>query len=184
MHKHEIRASILRRRRLLSPVRQHLLSLRIQQNAFPICASLLNDPIALYIPIHGEVRTSWLFQRCAQMGLRTVIPAVEGCTLGFYPWTIGDELVPVRSTYEPVKRPHQRSLPKTVFVPLIAYDSHGYRIGYGKGYYDRSLATLLRESKELQTIGLAYAFQECLSVPQDKHDIPLNVIINEHTSLT
>ncbi len=59
-------------------------------------------------------------------------------------------------------------------VPLLAFDRRGYRLGYGKGYYDRLLA-----ADRAATIGIAFAVQEVGSVPTDAHDVPLDWIVTE-----
>ena len=65
-----------------------------------------------------------------------------------------------------------------VGVPLAAFDRRGHRIGYGAGFYDRTLA-FLRAEKEVAAIGLAYAAQEVLFVPADDHDEPLDMVVTE-----
>jgi 5-formyltetrahydrofolate cyclo-ligase len=68
--------------------------------------------------------------------------------------------------------------PDLVIAPLIAFDAHGYRLGQGGGYYDRTLAAL-RASGRLFVIGLAYAGQEAEQIPRDAHDQPLDAILTE-----
>ncbi len=69
-------------------------------------------------------------------------------------------------------------MPDLLFVPLAAFDRRGHRIGYGAGFYDRTLAAL-RAEKEVAAIGLAYAAQEVLFVPADDHDEPLDMVVTE-----
>ena len=69
-------------------------------------------------------------------------------------------------------------VPDLLFVPLAAFDRRGHRIGYGAGFYDRTLAAL-RTEREVATIGLAYAAQEVLFVPNDDHDEPLDMVVTE-----
>jgi len=63
-----------------------------------------------------------------------------------------------------------------VFVPLVAFDRSGARLGYGKGYYDRFLKLL---PKETLRIGLAFAVQEVPSIPREKHDELLQYVLTE-----
>ena len=62
-----------------------------------------------------------------------------------------------------------------VFVPGIAFDYEGFRIGYGKGYFDRWLSGIVPE----KTIGLAYDFQITDKMPTGKYDLPVGTIITE-----
>ncbi|HSZ74505.1 MAG TPA: 5-formyltetrahydrofolate cyclo-ligase, partial [Rhizomicrobium sp.] len=61
-----------------------------------------------------------------------------------------------------------------VFVPLLAFDARGHRLGYGGGYYDRTLSAL----KPI-AIGIAYAGQEVAELPRQDHDHPLDAILTE-----
>ena len=72
----------------------------------------------------------------------------------------------------------ERVVPDLLFVPLAAFDRRGHRIGYGAGFYDRTLAAL-RAEKDVAAIGLAYAAQEVLFVPDDDHDEPLDMVVTE-----
>jgi 5-formyltetrahydrofolate cyclo-ligase len=66
--------------------------------------------------------------------------------------------------------------PRVLLVPLIAFDLEGGRLGYGAGYYDRTIAGL-RAHGQVTAIGLAYDVQRVDAVPADKHDQPLDAVI-------
>jgi 5-formyltetrahydrofolate cyclo-ligase len=68
--------------------------------------------------------------------------------------------------------------PDIVLVPLAAFDRAGHRIGYGRGYYDRTLQNL-RASKKITVIGLAFAVQEIETVPRLPHDEQLDCVLTE-----
>ena len=76
----------------------------------------------------------------------------------------------------PVSSPER--VPTVVLAPLLAFDKEGYRIGYGGGYYDRTLA-VLRAGGSVTVIGVAYAAQEVETVPRDGYDQPLDWIVTE-----
>jgi 5-formyltetrahydrofolate cyclo-ligase len=61
-------------------------------------------------------------------------------------------------------------------MPLLGFDSMGTRLGYGGGYYDRTLARMKRKPR---LIGLAFSAQEVDTIPRESHDIPLDAIITE-----
>ncbi|MBL7054519.1 5-formyltetrahydrofolate cyclo-ligase [Candidatus Woesearchaeota archaeon] len=61
-----------------------------------------------------------------------------------------------------------------IIVPGIAFDKNGHRIGYGYGYYDRFLKTI---NEDTVKIGLAYKFQIIEKIPEEEHDVPLNIIV-------
>ena len=64
-------------------------------------------------------------------------------------------------------------------VPLVAYDNHLNRIGYGKGYYDRSLKKNKKINKNVITLGIAYSFQKCARISVNKYDFKLDYIFTE-----
>jgi 5-formyltetrahydrofolate cyclo-ligase len=68
--------------------------------------------------------------------------------------------------------------PTVLLVPLLAFDSDGYRLGYGGGYYDRTLAQF-RAEREITAIGIAFAGQEMDRVPREPRDEPLDGMVTE-----
>lgn len=69
-------------------------------------------------------------------------------------------------------------VPEVMIVPLLAFDRQGYRLGYGGGFYDRTLAAL-RASGPCRAIGLAFAGQEVAAVPRNATDLALDLIVTE-----
>lgn len=68
--------------------------------------------------------------------------------------------------------------PEVVIVPLVGFDARGYRLGYGGGFYDRTLAGL-RARHPVLAVGFAFAAQELAEVPIDQYDQRLDVIVTE-----
>ena len=68
--------------------------------------------------------------------------------------------------------------PDVLLVPLLAFDRAGYRLGYGGGYYDRTLAAL-RAKKRILAVGLAFAVQEVAQVPHEDFDERLDFVLTE-----
>ena len=67
-----------------------------------------------------------------------------------------------------------RAMPDLLLVPLLAFDAAGHRLGYGGGFYDRTLALL-----KVPAIGIAYAGQEVASLPHEAHDRTLDMVLTE-----
>ncbi len=72
--------------------------------------------------------------------------------------------------------------PDLLFVPVVAFDRRGQRLGYGAGYYDLTLATL-RAERQVVAVGVAYAAQEVLFVPAEAHDQALDVVVTESDTI-
>jgi 5-formyltetrahydrofolate cyclo-ligase len=71
--------------------------------------------------------------------------------------------------------------PDLLFVPLVAFDRAGHRIGYGAGYYDATLATFA--ATRPLAIGLAFSAQEVAAIPAESHDHPLAFVITERETI-
>ncbi|MCP5381292.1 MAG: 5-formyltetrahydrofolate cyclo-ligase [Kordiimonadaceae bacterium] len=72
--------------------------------------------------------------------------------------------------------------PEVLLVPLLAFDEKGSRLGYGGGYYDRTLEKLRRENPEVYAIGIAFDDQKLDSIPMESYDQPLDMVITEKTT--
>jgi 5-formyltetrahydrofolate cyclo-ligase len=66
--------------------------------------------------------------------------------------------------------------PDVIIMPLLGFDKHGTRLGYGGGYYDRTLEKL---GKRPRLVGIAFAAQEIDTIPREAHDVPLDMIVTE-----
>ncbi len=123
------------------------------------------DPLALMLDLHA-------------FGHMLALPTMQGKgkALVFRSWRPSDEMAPaVWGIAEPLpSRPVVE--PDIVLVPLLAFDARGYRLGYGGGFYDRSLDAL-RRLKPIIAIGLAYDEQQVDDVPHLDYDEPLDWVL-------
>jgi 5-formyltetrahydrofolate cyclo-ligase len=123
--------------------------------------------------------------RLAGRGHPLALPRLDGSgrPLRFLAWRAGDVLdAGAFGLMEP--QPAQPELlPDLVLVPLLAFDRQGGRLGYGKGYYDRTLAKLRAGPRPPVAIGLAFADQEVADVPTGPHDVALDAVVTEHALL-
>ncbi len=139
-----------------------------------------------YWPIRSELDPRPLLTKLGRRGARCALPAIagRGLPLEFREWTPGDPLA--RGEFgagEPV--PGARVVtPEVLIVPLLAFDGHGYRLGYGGGYYDRTIRSLRREAACCLAVGFAYAGQEVDAVPRDETDERLDWIVTEVSART
>lgn len=139
-----------------------------------------NTVVASYRPIRGELDPEPLAQYLRETGCRIALPVVAGKRqpLMFRAYVPGDELAPgYAGILEPLPRADALS-PDVFLVPLLAFDRAGNRLGYGGGFYDRTLA-LARLCKRVTALGLAYACQEIARVPQGLHDVRLDAVATE-----
>lgn len=136
--------------------------------------------VAGYVPTNAEVDVRPLMQALAERGHPLALPTVmaEGAPLTFRAWQPDQPLTPgFRQIPEPSPNA-ELVTPDVVLVPLLAYDSVGHRLGYGGGYYDRTLAKL-REDGDVFAIGIAFSAQAVDSLPGTQHDQKLNAVLTE-----
>jgi 5-formyltetrahydrofolate cyclo-ligase len=135
--------------------------------------------VAGYFPKDSEADPRAMMRVLAERGHPLCLPAVvAGGGLVFRAWCNGD---PTASNAYGIEEPladRPAVIPDVVFVPLLAFDSRGHRLGYGAGYYDRALETL-SANRDLLVIGVAYAGQEIAFVPDAPHDHPLDMLVSE-----
>jgi 5-formyltetrahydrofolate cyclo-ligase len=147
---------------------------------FPVRPTAAHKIVSAFFPYKSEIDTRPLLGKLAGEGWTTCLPIVValGEPLIFRRWFPGEPTVPgVWDIPRPVDDA-QLVEPDVLLVPLMAFDRRGYRLGYGGGFYDRTLE-VLRAKKSIIAIGVAYSAQEVDSVPHGSHDQPLDFVMTE-----
>jgi 5-formyltetrahydrofolate cyclo-ligase len=128
--------------------------------------------------IGEEIDPLPLMLRLAREGYRLALPVVQGngLPLAFRRWQPGDPLVEGRWGIREPKPSAAESDPDVILVPLLAFDAAGHRLGYGGGFYDRTLA-MARARKPVVAIGLAYDCQEVPVIPRLDFDQRLDWVL-------
>jgi 5-formyltetrahydrofolate cyclo-ligase len=136
--------------------------------------------VAGYAPIRSEIDPVPLMQSLARQGAALAMPAIArpDAALAFRAWKQGEALVPGAFGISEPSATAAEVVPDIVLVPLVAFDRAGHRIGYGAGYYDRTLEAL-RRHKTLVAVGLAFTVQEIPQVPALPHDVRLDYVLTE-----
>jgi len=133
--------------------------------------------VGAYWPIGTELDSRFLLHGLAQAGYKTALPVVvrKNEPLSFRLWGQGDALETGEfGTLHPAADA-PAIVPHALIVPLLAYDDDCFRLGWGGGYYDRTLAA----HSELKAFGFAYGAQIVDHVPRETHDWPLQGVITE-----
>ncbi len=137
--------------------------------------------VSAFWPMGAEIDMRPLLSAVAGAGHITALPVVErkNAPLIFRAWKPGDGLVDGGfGTSIPV--PEAKTvMPEVLFVPLLAYDEEGFRLGYGGGFYDRTLERLRGQSDEITAIGVAFSGQRVDTVPRGPYDQPLDWVASE-----
>lgn len=136
--------------------------------------------LAVYWPLSGEPDLADTYRALVQEGAALALPVVleRHAPLAFAAWTPGEAMVsdPMGVAVPAVLRTVAR--PPALLVPCLGFNEHAYRLGYGGGFYDRTLAGGVRPA----TLGIAYACQAA-AFDADAHDVPLDLIVTEETQV-
>ncbi|MGY2048699.1 5-formyltetrahydrofolate cyclo-ligase [Methylobacterium sp. JK268] len=176
--KASLRKEALARRDGLDPALREAASARIAATLLSLPVLARAPLVAAYWPIRSEVDVRPLIQALRARGQAVALPQVTPEGLLFRQVAPGEALaaggfgLSEPGPDAPVVRP------RALLVPLAAFDRRGHRIGYGKGYYDRALASLDTEGRVL-AIGVAFAAQEVAAVPDSPHDRRLDRVVTE-----
>ena len=133
-----------------------------------------NEVWAGFWPIGTEIDILPLLHKLAALGpVALPVTPARGQALTFRRWLPGD--VMTRGPFDTREPTGAPVVPGVLLVPLLAWDRAGRRLGYGAGYYDRTIAAI----PGVRTIGCAFAAQEVDIVPTDPHDAVLDAIATE-----
>ncbi len=180
----EIRAQMREHRRLLSEEKQRLASQSVIQHISIHEKISLAQHIAVFLSFDGEISTQPLIEYLWQQNKKVYLPVVDPFLethLLFVPYHKSTALI--RKKWNIFEPPLERAqvIPfeklNILFVPLVAFDKNGQRLGMGGGFYDRTLQKGI--SKVPYAIGLAHDCQQVKSFPIAKWDIPLPEIVTQ-----
>ena len=179
-----LRQAALLRRRALPPETRAAFSRRLTEEGLRLAREWGARTVSAFHPIRDEPDTIALLAAISDAGLPTALPTLagRGRALVFRLWRPGD---PTRSGEMGIAEPLAEAPavePDLVFVPLACFDRRGHRIGYGAGYYDRSLAHL-RSMQPVRAIGVAYGVCEVAAVPYEAHDQTLDAVVTERDTI-
>ncbi|MFC1837691.1 5-formyltetrahydrofolate cyclo-ligase [Thermodesulfobacteriota bacterium] len=137
----------------------------------------------IYVDFRSELETRGLICRCLDAGKRVAVPLVDSSSGGMIPVLIDDPDRDLIEGYcgipEPDLQKSHRVDPEdidAVIIPGSVFDTHGDRLGYGGGYYDRFLQNHAHRAKR---IGLAFEMQVVERVPVEPHDQPIDILVTE-----
>lgn len=174
--KGEVRRKCLEIRRTLDPQTREESSRRIVQLILSLPEFREAKNVLLYCPVKGEPDLTPLFSEVLGRGSRLALPKVVGEELELI--YVKEPLCLERGPYGiPEPSAGEKAKPEDmdfVAVPGVAFDREGYRLGFGKGYYDR----LLKRVRAFK-VGVAYSFQVLDRVPREEWDERVDLIVTE-----
>jgi 5-formyltetrahydrofolate cyclo-ligase len=155
--------------------------------ASSVARHFADHPILAYAPsfagyraMRGELDVMEIFKLMARFNKHTALPCVTPeKSLIYRQWAMGDALTRHALGMEEPTADAPEITPAIILTPLLAFDGEGYRLGYGGGYYDRTMAALRALPTPPLFIGVAFSMQEVEQVPTDENDSPLDGILTE-----
>ena len=178
-----LRKIMRERRAALTPEARAAASLAVRDRVDAWLASARLAPgsvISGYWPIRSELDPRPAMQALAERGYRIALPVsiAQAEPLAFRAWDPGEPLAPDIMRIEAPLPSAPSVVPSLLLVPMLAFDLACRRLGYGAGFYDRTLAAL-RRAGATTAVGLAFGIQEVERVPSGGGDAPLDAVLTE-----
>ena len=174
--KQELRRVLLAQRQALTPMQRAHHDAALGQRLLHWCGQRTIACLGVYWPIRGEPDLTQTYAELARQGLRLALPIVVGrdAPLSFANWVPGDELEEGAMKVPVPKAPRCRVTPDALVIPCVGFNHARVRLGYGGGFYDRTLA------QEPRALAIGIAYQCTLTeFEADAHDIALDVVLTE-----
>ncbi len=135
--------------------------------------------LALYYPTNFETNVLKLLENKYMINKNILLPVIEKeNVMNFFPWKKNHVLLVNKfGILEPIRTKFK--IPNIILVPILAFDRNKYRLGYGKGFYDRYLNKYLKKFNNILTVGVAFSFQKHHKLPVNNKDVKLDYILTE-----
>lgn len=172
----ELRKSLLEQRRALAPGLRQAWDAQIARKLQEWCGRHQPASLGVYWPIQAEPDLHACYRQLSDAGIQLALPlvAARNMPLSFLSWRPGDPMqrdehgIPVPAQGEHLLQP------TALLIPCVGFNADNYRLGYGGGYYDRTLALAPRPF----TLGIAYSALGA-AFPPGEHDVALDLILTE-----
>lgn len=174
--KHSERSRLLRQRQSLDPVLAQQWAHAIASHLDGLLVRLSARCVSVYMPIRSEPDLSCHYPDYAEKRALSLPVCQENGQLVFMSWQPGERLVSGRYDI-PVPESGLAVVPDALIIPCVGFSTAGYRLGYGGGWFDRTLPGL---PGSLHIIGVAYAFQQTDAFLPEPHDRPLHCVVTEN----
>jgi 5-formyltetrahydrofolate cyclo-ligase len=153
------------------------LSAAIEAHLVALLLPLAPQTLAFCAPVRGEFDARPLASRLIEQGWRAAMPVVKAvdAPMSFHAWT--PTLAMSSDRYGiPIPADGAALIPDIVLLPLVAFDAQGFRLGYGGGYFDRTLAAMVPRP---QAIGVGLELGRVADLRPEAHDIGLDAVVTE-----
>jgi 5-formyltetrahydrofolate cyclo-ligase len=176
--KSALRAAAIARRALLSPPERAAASEKLAAADLSFLSPRAGSIVSGFSAMPEELDVFPLLERLTGAGCRACLPVMQGKgkPLLFRAWAPGDDLDIAMWGIRQPKAEQPAVDPDILLVPLLAWDAQGWRLGYGGGFYDRTLRGL-RARKAIVAVGVAFDGQQVDAVPHLDYDERLDWVL-------
>ena len=129
--------------------------------------------IGLYWPMQYELDTRPLIKLLLEKNISILLPSILSNQMQFLNWNLNNALIFNKLKFYHPKKNAIQKIPDFVIVPMLAFDRKGFRLGYGKGFYDK----FYEKNKKISYIGYGYNFQEVDKLPSKHYDLKFDAVI-------
>lgn len=180
--KNALRTLYAERRANIDPEKKKKIDEKIINKFMSLATYRYAHTLLLYYPVKGEINIVPLIKKALEDGKRVALPRCEtnGAIMYFHYINSLDDLIEGRfgimEPKEDAELFERQNLcgPTAVIIPALAYDKSGYRLGYGKGFYDRYFST-----SGISTVGLIYSDFLADKLPHGRYDIAVDLLVSE-----
>ena len=172
-----LRREKLAARLALDPSAHTTLAARVEAHLAALLLPLAPQTLAFCAPVRGEFDVQPLASRLLECGWQAAMPVVVAtdAPMTFRRWTPSCAMDHDRYGI-PIPRAGETIVPDIVLLPLLAFDPQGFRLGYGGGYFDRTLAVMVPRPR---AIGVGFELGHVPDIRPQTHDIRLDAIVTE-----
>ncbi len=179
LDKSALRKFLLNRRSIYSSEKKSSNNLHIHIE--PLLNLLDKNNVSIFQPYNNEINTDKLIKFLISKKVIICLPCIDEVSneMIFREWNGSDDLIKGKyGILEPAQN-NKIISPSILFIPLLAFDENGNRLGYGGGYYDKYIESNDSKQNQLLKIGVGYSFQKIYEVPNNIKDKKLNWILTE-----
>ncbi|TCZ54596.1 5-formyltetrahydrofolate cyclo-ligase [Roseicella aquatilis] len=171
------RERLIAARLALDPATRAALTARLAGHLDALLGSLHGVVVSAWLPFRGEPDLRPWMAAAAARGAVTALPVVEarGRPLRFCTWRPGEALAPGPWGI-PMPAGGEAVVPDLMLAPVVGFDGEGFRLGYGGGFFDRTLAALAPRPR---AVGVGLAAARLATIFPQPHDVPMDMIVTE-----
>jgi 5-formyltetrahydrofolate cyclo-ligase len=176
----QLRKDLIAKRRAIPVAQKNEWDSAIAQQVLQRLKQYPSQVLGVFWPIQAEPDLLLAYQALHKMGVQLALPVVQAAQapLQFFAWAPGDVMDTDRYGIPIPQATKEQLQPDCLLIPCVGFNEEYFRLGYGGGFYDRTLALASPSQAKPRTLGVSYSFAK-VDFSADTHDIAMELIITE-----